>query len=575
MILLTLLDLAGAVALLLWGIRMVQTGVQRAFGARLRGFLDTALRNRFSGFIAGLGVTAVLQSSTATGLMVTGFAADSLVGLVPALAVMLGANVGTTLIVQVLSFNVSAVAPILILAGVAMFRRMTQGPRDFGRVLIGLGLVLLALHQFLSLLSPYEHVAGLRVALHAITAYPVLDVLIAAALTWAAHSSVAIVLLVMSFATRGAIPVEAALALVLGANLGTAINPLIEGPEGDDPANRRLPLGNVLNRALGVAIAVPLLPWIAHEMSAIEPDPARAVADFHTLFNIGLALVFLPLLAPYAGLLRRLLPSRINAADPSRPRYLDASAVETPFVALGSAARESLRLADVLESMLIALRLLIEKGDRRQLAETKALDDVLDRLNGAIKTYVVGLDPAAMTEDDHRRAMEILRFATNMEHAGDVVDRNLLGLVSKKIKRGLAFSPQGEAELLGAIDRLLSNVRTAASLFVIDDARLARRLAAEKQEFRDIEASATEAHFQRLRAGRLDSTETSSLHLDMLRDLKRVNTHLVAAAAYPVLESKGELLPSRIRDRPDHAPSGVGPDLAAAGEGDDPPRLGP
>jgi phosphate:Na+ symporter len=575
MILLTLLDLAGAVALLLWGIRMVQTGVQRAFGARLRGFLDAALRNRASALVAGAAVTAILQSSTATGLMVTGFAADSLVGLVPALAVMLGANVGTTLIVQVLSFNISAVAPILILAGFLMFRRMTQGKRDFGRVLIGLGLVLLALHQFLGLLSPYEHVAGLRTALHAITAYPLLDVAIAAGLTWAAHSSVAIVLLVMSFATRGAIPVEAALALVLGANLGTAINPLIEGPAGDDPANRRLPLGNVLNRSLGVAIALPLLPMIARVMSAIEPDPARAVADFHTLFNIGLALVFLPLLTPYAGLLRRLLPSRINAADPSRPRYLDASAVETPFVALGSAARESLRLADVLESMLIGLRALIEKGDRRQLAETKALDDVLDRLNAAIKTYVVGLDPAAMSQEDHRRAMEILRFTTNLEHAGDVVDRNLLGLVSKKIKRGLAFSPEGQAELLGAIDRLLGNVRTAASLFVIDDARLARRLAAEKQEFRDIEANATEAHFQRLRAGRLDSTETSSLHLDMLRDLKRVNTHLVAAAAYPVLESKGELLPSRIRDRQDLSPSGEGTDLTPAGEGDDPPRLRP
>lgn len=561
MILITLLDLAGAVALLLWGIRMVQTGVQRAFGARLRGFLDAALRNRVSAFLAGIGVTAILQSSTATGLMVTGFAADSLVGLMPALAVMLGANVGTTLIVQVLSFNVTAVAPILILAGVTMFRKMTQGPRDFGRVLIGLGLVLLALHQFLSLLGPYETTAGLRTALHFITAYPLLDVLIAAVLTWAAHSSVAIVLMVMSFATSGAIPVEAALALVLGANIGTAINPLVEGATGDDPAHRRLPFGNLLNRLLGVAIVLPMLPWIAHAMSRIEPDPARAVADFHTIFNLALAAAFFPLLTPYAAFLRRLLPSRINPADPSRPRYLDASATETPFIALGSAAREALRLVDVLESMLSGLRLLVEKGDRRQLADTRLLDDVLDRLNGSIKTYVVGLDPAAMTDQDHKRSMEILRFTTNLRSAGDVIDRNLLGLISKKTKRGLEFSPQGQAELLGAIDRLLANVRTAAALFVLDDARLARRLAAEKQEFRAIEANATEAHFQRLREGRADAAETSSLHLDMLRDLKRVNTHLVAAAAYPVLESKGELLQSRIR---------AAPDLEPAGEADDP-----
>ena len=547
MIGLTLLDLAGAVALLLWGIRMVQTGVQRAFGARLRIFLDRGLRNRATAFVAGIGVTAILQSSTATGLMVTGFAADSLVGLAPALAVMLGANVGTTLIVQVLSFNVTTVSPVLILAGVIMFRRMTAGLRDFGRVLIGLGLVLLALHQFVGLLTPYEHVSGLRTVLRAITAYPLLDVVLAAALTWAAHSSVAIVLLVMSFATRGAIPVEAALALVLGANLGTAVNPLLEGAPGDDPSAKRLPIGNLLNRVIGVGVVLPFLPWIGRTMSTLEPDPSRAVADFHTIFNLILALIFFPLLTPYAVLLRRLLPARTNRSDLSVPRYLDASAAETPFVALGGAAREALRLADVLESMLIGLSGLIEKNDRRQLGETRGLDDVLDGLNAAIKSYVVGLDPAAMTGADHKRAMEILRFATNMEHAGDVVDRNLLGLVSKKIKRGLTFSPEGQAELRGAIDRLIGNVRTAASLFVLDDARIARRLAAEKQEFRDIEAHATESHFQRLRAGRTDSTDTSSLHLDMLRDLKRVNTHLVVAAAYPVLESKGELLPSRLR----------------------------
>lgn len=547
MVLLTLLDLAGAVALLLWGIRMVQTGVQRAFGAKLRDWLDRGLRNRFSAFAAGVGVTAILQSSTATGLMVTGFAADSLVALTPALAVMLGANVGTTLIVQVLSFDVTAVSPVLILAGVLMFRRMTEGRRDFGRVLIGLGFVLLALHQFIALLAPYEHVAELRPALRLITAYPLLDVLLAAGLTWAAHSSVAIVLLIMSFAANGTIPVQAAFALVIGANIGTAINPLLEGAPGDNPAARRVPIGNLANRLIGAGFALALLGWIGPALRAIEPNAARAVADFHTLFNLALALMFFPLLGPYARLLRRLLPERIDQADPSRPHYLDAAASETPFVALGGAAREALRLADVLESMLLGLRRLIEKGDRRQLTETRLLDDVLDRLNAAIRTYVVGLDPAAMTDADQKRAAEILRFATNMEHAGDVVDRNLLGLASKKLKRGIAFSPALQTDLLGVIDRLIGNVRTAAALFMLDDARLARRLAAEKQEFRDIEANATEAHFEGLRANRGELSETGSLHLDILRDLKRVNTHLVAAAAYPVLEREGELLPSRLR----------------------------
>jgi phosphate:Na+ symporter len=544
---LTLVKLAGSVALLLWGIRMVQTGVQRAFGAKLRGFLGHALRDRFRAFLAGVGVTAILQSSTATGLMVTGFAADGLVGLMPALAVMLGANVGTTLIVQVLSFDVAEVAPALILIGVLMFQRATTSTRDFGRVLIGLGLLLMALNQFVELLTPYEDAPSLRMLLGAVSTQPILDVILAAGLTWAAHSSVAVVLVVMSFAAKGTVPPDAAFALVLGANLGTAINPVLEGATGGDAAARRLPLGNMINRILGVVVVLPLLPRLGTWIVSIEPQNARAVADFHTAFNVVLALIFLPLLGPYSRLLRRLMPERIDVADPGRPMYLDAAATETPVVAIGGAAREALRLADILEAMLLGLRDAFTKGDRKIIGETRRLEDTLDKLNRAIKGYLTALDPDALGDADHRRVREILAFATNMEHAGDIIDRNLLGLVSKRIKRGLAFSGAGEVELLAMIDRLIANLRATASLFVTADERAARLLAAEKEVFRNMEATATEAHFERLRAGRIDTAETSALHLDALRDLKNVNTHLVAAAAYPVLERSGELLPSRLR----------------------------
>jgi phosphate:Na+ symporter len=543
----TLLKLAGSVALLLWGVHMVQSGVQRVFGAKLRGFLGRALRNRLTAFLAGIGVTAIVQSSTATGLMVTGFAAGGLVDLVPALAVMLGANVGTTLIVQVLSFDVAEIAPALILIGVLMFRRASAAPRDFGRVLIGLGLMLMALQSFINLLTPYEDVPSLRLLLGAIATQPMLDVVLAAGLTWAAHSSVAVVLLVMSFAAKGTIPPEAAFALVLGANLGTAINPVLEGATGDDPAARRLPIGNMLNRAIGVAIGLAILGPVSRMMVVFDPDNARAVADFHTAFNLVLALVFFPLLRPYAALLRRLLPTRVNQTDPGRPIYLDPVARDTPVVAIGGAAREALRLADVLDTMLSGLREAFAKGDRRQISETKRLDDVLDKLNTAIKAYVTSIEPDALSDADHRRVREVLTFTINMEYAGDIVTRNLLGIVTKRLKRGVSFSAAGQTELLTMIDRLLANLRVAASLFMTGDERAARLLAGEKEVFRNMESEATDAHFERLRTGRLDTAETSSLHLDSLRDLKNVNTHLVAPAAYPVLENNGELLRSRLR----------------------------
>jgi phosphate:Na+ symporter len=543
----TLVNLAGSVALLLWGTHMMQTGVQRAFGPKLRSLLSAALKNRFRAFLAGLGVTAALQSSTATGLMTVGFAAGGMVDLVPALAVMLGANVGTTLIVQVVSFDVAGIFPALILVGFLMFRRASSTiTHDLGRVLIGLGLMLLALRLLLDLTAPLASTPGLNLLFGQMAGSPLLYVLAAAGLTWAAHSSVAVVLLVMSLASRGVVPLDAALALVLGANLGTAINPVLEGATGDDPANRRLPLGNLLNRTLGVALALVAIPYAARLMPAIEPDRARAVADFHTLFNLAVAAVFFPLLSPYAALLRRWLPARRDPADPGRPLYLDPAARAMPALALGGAAREALRLADVLETMLEGLGAALDNGDRRRIEETRRLDDVLDRLNTAIKAYLTSLATDELSEADHRRLTEILTFATNMEHAGDAIDRNLLPLAAKRLKRGLAFSPEGQKELSLMIARLLSNVRKAASLFMNDDARAARLLAAEKEAFRDMETAATTAHFARLRQGRVDTAETSALHLDVIRDLKRINSHLVAGAAYPVLERGGELLPTRI-----------------------------
>jgi phosphate:Na+ symporter len=544
---LTLMDLAGAVALLIWGVHMVQTGITRAFGPQLRRILGYALGNRFKAFVAGLGVTSILQSSTATGLMVTAFAAGGLVDLVPALAVMLGANVGTTLIVQALSFDVSRVSFLLILIGVFMFRRSAvTRTRDLGRVGIGLGLMLIALAHLQAMITPYEDVPSLRMLLGAVTTDPLIDILLAAGLTWAAHSSIAVVLLTMFFAAKGVVPPHAAFALVLGANLGTAINPLLESGVAGDPAGKRLPVGNLINRVVGCLLGLALLNWIGPALVTLDPNPGRAVADFHTGFNIALALLFFPVLTPFARLLVRLLPARVDTVDPSRPMYLDGSARETPSIALAGAAREALRMVDVFEAMLRGAFDSLDRGDRKRVTETARMDDVLDRLDTAIKEYLTSLDTDALDDTDHRRLSEILAFTTNLEHAGDIVEKSLMPLAAKRIKRGVTFSEIGRQEIREMLDRLIGNARAAAAVFMTEDPRAARKLIGEKEVFRELEARATEAHFGRARPGRAESVATSTLHLDIVRDLKRVNAHL-AAAAYPILEGRGELLPSRLK----------------------------
>ncbi len=549
---LTLIDLAGAVSLLLWGVHMVQTGIQRAFGAGLRRVLGVALGSRAKAFAAGLAATAVLQSSTATGLMVSSFAAAGLVELAPALAAMLGANVGTTLIVQALSFDVSRLASLGLLAGVLMFRRGGgTRARDLGRVLIGLGLMLLALRHLLELVTPYEDVPSLRLLLGSIATEPVIAVLLAAALTWAAHSSVAVVLLVMALAAKGVVPPHAAFALVLGANLGTAVNPLLEGAAGEGGAGRRLAVGNLVNRLVGIGLALAALDWIGPWLVVAQPDPSRAVADFHTGFNLMLALLFLPVLGPVAGLLRRWLPDRADPADPSQPLYLTEAAREAPTVALAGAAREALRMADVLDGMLHGAWDALAQGDRDKVAETRRADDVLDRLNTAIRSYVTALDPEGLSDADHHRLSQVLAFTTNLEHAGDVLDRNVMALAARSVKRGIPVPPGDRAALAPVFERLRANLRTAGAVFMTGDVGAARALAGEKAAFRDLEAQAAAAHLAGLRQGRAGLE--GALHLDVLRDLKRINTHLVAAAAYPVLAADGALLPSRLREEPDVA----------------------
>lgn len=536
-----ILNLAGGVALLLWGLHMVNTGIIRAFGARLRRFLGKVLKRRVPAFLAGMGVTAILQSSTATALMLSSFTASGLVALAPALAVMLGANVGTTLIVQVLSFDASAIAPTLLLLGFLAFKRSKQTLlKDLGRVGIGLGLMLLSLDILVSSLEPIQDAPIARELFAAITGEPVLTLLIGAVLTWAAHSSVATVLLTMSLASSGLITPAAALALVLGANLGSALNPLLEGLAGSNPAHRRMPLGNLLNRLLGCVIFVPLLPLTVELMSALDAQPARLTANFHVLFNLVMALLFIVPLGLVARLLERLLPDAENENDPGRALYLDQHALDTPGIALPSAARETMHMGDIIEKMLQDSITAIMTNDRKLVRQVSNMDDAVDRLHESIKLYVVRITQSSMDDRQSQRAMEILSLAINLEHIGDIIDKNLMELASKKIKKQLQFSQEGARELNEIHRAVQDNLRLAMSVFLSGDVASARMLLAQKNRIRDLEFQAAENHIERLRQQRLESLETSSLHLDILRDLKRIHSH-ICSAAYPALEAAGEL----------------------------------
>jgi phosphate:Na+ symporter len=351
----------------------------------------------------------------------------------------------------------------------------------------------------------------------------------------------------MSLAFAQFISPMAAAALVLGANLGSAINPLIEGRSADNPASLRLPLGNMINRLVGLAIVLPFLHPLVDAFIRFEPDPARMTADFHTAFNVALALVFILPLDGLALLLTRLVPERVKPTDSSTPLYLDETAMGTPSMALACAAREVLHIGDLVESMLRQSMTALMTDDRKLVAAISLMDNAVDRLTELVKLYVTKVTRESLDEREGRRAMEVIAMAINLEHIGDIIDKNLMEIAAKKIKTKLQFSREGAAELVEFHQRVVENLQLAFGVFISGDVKIARRLIGEKTQLRTAELAAAESHLARLRQGRPESIETSPLHIDVLRDLKRIHSH-ICSAAYPVLDAAGELQPSRLRE---------------------------
>ena len=520
----------------------------RAFGSSLRLFLGRYLDNRFSALLAGIGVTTLLQSSTATCLMTASFAGRGILVAAPALAVMLGADIGTTLIAQLFSLKIGWLSPILIVIGLVAFQAGNRKrTRDFGRLSVGLGLMLLALQLIVADTQPIRESDLLVVVVESLDGEPVIAVLIAAAVTWLAHSSLATVLLICSLAGIGAIPLSLVFPLVLGANLGSAA-PAITATLGSAPAARRVAIGNALFKLVGCLLLLPFLDRVPEYLAMLESDPVRQVVNFHTAFNLALAVLFIGLVGPVSALLERLVPDGPVPTDEGQARYLDTGALGEPAVALANARRETLRIADVLDEMLRKSMETLRRDDREYLSVVSNMDDIVDRLFEQTKLYLTDISRHELGEEESRQCSDIMAFATNLEHIGDIIDKNLVELAAKKIKYRLQFSDEGLREIQSMHQRVHDNLKLATSVFVSSDRQLARKLLLEKEHFRQIERDAAESHHVRLKDGKRESIETSSLHLDILRDLKRINSHL-SSAAYPILEQAGELRSSRLRER--------------------------
>lgn len=541
---LVLIDILGAGALLLWGLRLIKTGMLRAFGSALRVWIGRGASNRVKALIAGLVATLAVQSSTATAVITASFAARDLLSGAMGQAVMLGANVGTSIAAAVLSLDLHWLSPLLILIGVVVFSRSGRaGGKGIGRAILGLGLMLLALELMGQATGPMRDSVLVRQVLVGLGDAPLFALIFATGLAALASSSLATVLFVMLLAQAGVVSAELALVLVAGANLGGAIPPWLavmsEGVQA-----RRLVVTNLGVRAAGAAVLTLTAPLLAPLVQPYFADTAALTLGAHVGFSIVLALVFLPVLGPLSALVERWMPKQPTVDF--APKYLDESAMSSPTIALAAAARETLRLGDLVGDMLRLSLATVQGHDDLAHDRLSATEDQVDRLHNAIKIYLARLSREDLDADDIRRMSEILSYAVNLEHIGDLIDSGLSELAVKKDRRRLSFSPEGLTEISEFYQRTIEILAVAQSVFLSRDENLARELVKCKVEVRRMETLSAERHMERLRERRLETVETSSLHLDILRDLKRVNAHLISVA-YPILDGIGALGDTRLQ----------------------------
>ncbi|MBO3275966.1 Na/Pi cotransporter family protein [Pseudomonas schmalbachii] len=532
---LKLLDLLSAVALLVWGTHIVRTGILRVYGANLRRVLSHSVQRRPLAFAAGIGVTALVQSSNATALLVTSFVATGLMALSPALAIMLGADVGTALMARVLTLDLSWLSPLLIFFGVILFltRKQTR-LGQLGRVFIGLGLIILALQLIVAAATPMTQAKGVKVLFSSLTGDVMLDALTGALFAMISYSSLAAVLLAATLATSKVISLKVALCLVIGANLGSGIVALISSAS-QNAAGRRVALGSLLFKLAGCALALPLVGPLAKWVDGWPFRTQELVIAFHVLYNAVRCLACLPLTHHMARFCTLVMPDRETPETTARPRHLDPAALDTPSLALVNAVRETLRMGDIVEQMLNYLPQVIHNGDALIAKQIRKLGDDVDALHTGIKLYLARMPREDLGERDSQRWAEVIELTINLEQAGDIIEHMLGAIQDKKTSRSRSFSRNGLEEISALHAQLVSNLRLSLSVFLNGDQEGAKRLRRAKQRFRLQERRFAHSHVERLRQQVVQSIETSSLHLDLISDMKRLNS-LFCAIAYAVME---------------------------------------
>lgn len=532
--------------LLLYAVRLVRTGIERAYGASFRRLM-TRNSNVAGASATGLVLAVILQSSAAVGLLVAGFAGTAALGFGEGLAMTLGADLGSALLIQVLSFPLDWLVPLLLAIGGATFIRSTgRNAKQAGRIILGIAFILISLRFLRETMDPIRESDFLPAMASYLAQDYITAFIVGAFLALVMHSSLAVILMCVTLVSLNAVPVEAGVSLVLGANLGSSIIPVWLS-RGMSPESRRVPSANLLIRGSWAIVAVllvnnlPILPYLTTSVAG------QTLVNVHIAFNLA-QLAALPFCRFLNGPMTKLLPDS-GATQTTTPlihrSVLDDEALISPALALASLKRETLRMTQIVEGMMLPVMDVYAAYDKNRVKALFAEDRALSHALDSVRRYVAAIPHDTMRKRENKQARELTEYAIALKSAGDIIVKNLLPLAEEKNEGNISFSVAGQAELVSMHERILANLKLASNVLISDDLASARLLLEEKTEMTQMERASRKKHLRRLSEGTAKSFESSDIHLETTRSLKEFNSH-VSAVAYPILYRGGQLLETRL-----------------------------
>ncbi len=520
-----IIQLLGGLGLFIYGMKIMGDGLENAAGDGLKSILEKVTKNPIIAVVVGAIVTAIIQSSSATTVMVVGFVNAGLMNLAQAAGIIMGANIGTTITAQLVAFKLDDIAPLFVFAGAAiiMFAKKKQ-KKDIGNIILGFGILFVGMGQMSAAMKPLRELPLFNEILTTVGSHWYLGILAGAIITAVLQSSSATTGILVALATTGAIDIKAALPIVFGCNIGTCVTAMLASIGTSKTAHKAAILHLIFNLG-GTLIFIPILlsGVLGDAVATISPDDvSRQIANAHTVFNVVNTAIMLPLTGLLIRTVNRIIPGE-DEDEKVGPKYIDDRLLETPVIAAGQVAKETLRMANKAKKALDLSIEAFEKNDEKLVQKVYENEEIINNLNEAITTYLVKLSKYELSDKESRIVAATFHVINDIERIGDHAE-NIADLTLQNINKRLIYSDAAMKQLKNMFEKTYESLQVAIDSYANHDINKAKQVSEIESEVDKLQKKYRDLHIKRLYDGNCNAY-SGTIFLDLMSNLERISDH--------------------------------------------------